>query len=86
MFELMLLFLLFRCFVVFVFVFRYTMLQRLALQCLRALTAMPARSRLTAGTRRCVLEWSCWIRLYRLSLVLRVIVVRFGGVYARYIC
>ena len=52
-------------FFVCLFVFRYTMLRRLA-------HAMPGRSLLIAGTRRCVLESSCWIRLYRLSLVLRL--------------
>ena len=62
-------------FFVYLFVFRYTMLRRLA-------HAMPARPLLIAGTRRCVLESSCWVRLYRLSLVLRRYVVRFGGVCA----
>ena len=47
---------------------RYTMLRRLA----ASGTAIPARSLPIACTRRCVLESSCWIRLYRLSLVLRL--------------
>ena len=64
---------------VFLHVFRYTMLRRLP-------HAMPARPLLIAGTHRYVLESSCWIRLCRLSLVLRLWVVRFGGVCARSIC
>ena len=52
-------------FFVCLFVFRHTMLRRLA-------HAMPARPLLIVGTHRCVLESSCWIRLYRLSLVLRL--------------